>query len=185
MQQVWKDTIKPKFCNYFNSLTLLFPIETIFWIIITRSSPSEVFLGKNVLKIWSKFIGEHQCRSLISIKLQGIFIETTLQHGCSPVNLLPIFGTTFPNNTSGWLLLHYVDSKQWIKDSNKFARCSIVVWLSTQCVSHIGFTFDFNAFLQGFFNNIDNFTFLWHFGETFLKQSKHRRTGANFFRGQS
>ena len=32
-----------------------------------RSSPPEVFLGKGVLKICSKFIGEHPCRSAISI----------------------------------------------------------------------------------------------------------------------
>ena len=37
---------------------------------IDRSSPLEVFLGKGVLKIYSKFIGEHPCRSAISIKLQ-------------------------------------------------------------------------------------------------------------------
>ena len=33
------------------------------------------------------------------------FIETALRHGCSPVNLLHIFRTPFPKNTSGWLLL--------------------------------------------------------------------------------
>ena len=33
------------------------------------------------------------------------FIEITLRHGCSPVNLLHIFRTPFPRNTSGWLLL--------------------------------------------------------------------------------
>ena len=33
------------------------------------SSPPEVFLGKGVLKICSKFIGEHPCRSVISVKL--------------------------------------------------------------------------------------------------------------------
>ena len=34
-----------------------------------RSSHSEVFLGKAVLKICRKFTGEHPCRSAISIKL--------------------------------------------------------------------------------------------------------------------
>ena len=34
------------------------------------------------------------------------FIEITLLHGCSPVNLLHIFRTTFPKNTSGGLLLY-------------------------------------------------------------------------------
>ena len=34
-----------------------------------RSSHPDVFLGKCVLKIYSKFIGEHPCRSATSIKL--------------------------------------------------------------------------------------------------------------------
>ena len=33
------------------------------------------------------------------------FIEIALRHGCSPVNLLHIFRTLFPRNTSGRLLL--------------------------------------------------------------------------------
>ena len=37
-----------------------------------RSSPREVFLGKVVMKICSKFPGEHPCRSVISIKLAFI-----------------------------------------------------------------------------------------------------------------
>ena len=55
-----------------------------------RSSPSQVFFGKMVLKICSKFTGEHPCRGVISIELQSNFIEITLPHGCSPVNLLHI-----------------------------------------------------------------------------------------------
>ena len=39
-------------------------------------------------------------KSVISIKLQS-----TLRHGCSPVNLLHNFRTPFPKNTSGGLLL--------------------------------------------------------------------------------
>ena len=41
----------------------------------------------------------------ISIKLQSNFIEITLQHGCSPANLLHLFRTRFLENTSGQLLL--------------------------------------------------------------------------------
>ena len=37
--------------------------------------------------------------------MQSNFIEITLRHGCSPVNLLHIFRTPFPRNTSGWVLL--------------------------------------------------------------------------------
>ena len=72
-----------------------------------RSSHSELFLGKGVLKISNKFTGEHPCRSAISIKLQSNFIEIALRHGCSPENLLHIFRTSFLKNTSGWLLLLY------------------------------------------------------------------------------
>ena len=43
-----------------------------------RSSHSEVFLGKGVLKICSKFTGEYPCQSAISIKLLCSFIEIVL-----------------------------------------------------------------------------------------------------------
>ena len=68
-----------------------------------RSSPPEVFLGKGVLKICSKFTGEHPCRSAISIKLQSNFIGIRLQHGCSPINLLHLFRT--PMEGCFWYLL--------------------------------------------------------------------------------
>ena len=74
-----------------------------------RSSHPGVFLGKGVLKICSKFTGEHPCRKVISIKLQSNFVEITLRHGCCPVNLLHIFRTPFSNEhlwvaTSGKLI---------------------------------------------------------------------------------
>ena len=40
-------------------------------------------------------------------KMQSNFIKITLQHGCSPVNLLHIFRTPFPKNTSGGLSLSF------------------------------------------------------------------------------
>ena len=49
--------------------------------VITRSSHSEVFLEKSVLKICSKVTGEHPYRSAISVKFQNNFIEMTLRHG--------------------------------------------------------------------------------------------------------
>ena len=60
-----------------------------------------MFLGKGVLKTCTKFTGEQPCRSAI----WSNYIEITLQHGCSPVNLLQIFRTPFPKNTSEGLLL--------------------------------------------------------------------------------
>ena len=60
-----------------------------------------MFLRKSILKICSKFTGEHSCRCAISIKL--LF---ALRHGSSTVNLLHIFRTPFSKNTSKWLLLN-------------------------------------------------------------------------------
>ena len=48
------------------------------------------------------------------LKLQSNFIEIALRHGCSPVNLLHIFRTSFYKNTHGGLLL-YVDYKHFRK----------------------------------------------------------------------
>ena len=66
-----------------------------------------MFLGKGILKICNKFTEKHPCRSATLIKLQSSFIETALQHGCFPVNLMHIFRTPFPKNTSGGLLLDF------------------------------------------------------------------------------
>ena len=51
------------------------------------------------------------CRSKISIKLESNFIEITLGHGCSPVNLLHIFRAPFLKNTSGRLLLNIASDR--------------------------------------------------------------------------
>ena len=73
---------------------------------IFRSSPPEVFLGKGVLKICTKFTGEHLCRSVISTKLHSSFIKIALRRRCSPVNLMHIFRTPFLKNTFEGLLLN-------------------------------------------------------------------------------
>ena len=102
-----------------------------------RSSHSEVFLGKDILKICSRFKGECPCRSVILIKLLCNFIEITLQHGCFPINLLHIFRTPFLKNTSEWLLLSFffmlMLSCVWVL-SNKlgfFVSCNTkIAWTS-------------------------------------------------------
>ena len=38
-------------------------------------------------------------------KVASQLFKIARRHGCSPVNLLHIFRTPFPRNTSGWLLL--------------------------------------------------------------------------------
>ena len=83
-----------------------------------RSSRSEVFLVKGVLKIYSKFTGEHPCRSAISITLQSKISQNSLEntcaiekkaiwHMCFPVNNTKLLGTTFIEHCR-WLLLNIV-----------------------------------------------------------------------------
>ena len=45
-------------------------------LLLHKSSPPEMFLGKVALKICSKFTGERPCQTAISIKLQSKFTET-------------------------------------------------------------------------------------------------------------
>ena len=94
------------------SLKVALYFAVVFWIVhyrkcsnLARSSPPEMFLGKGVLKKWSKLTGELPCRNVISIKLLCNFIESPIRHGCSPVNLLHILRTPFYKNISRWLLL--------------------------------------------------------------------------------
>ena len=74
---------------------------------------TEVFSRKGVLKICSKFTGEHPFRSAISIKLLCSFIETALRHGCSPENLLHVFRTPFLEKISEGLLLYFIYKNFW------------------------------------------------------------------------
>ena len=71
-----------------------------------------MLLRIGVLKICSKFAGEHPCRSVISTKLIRNFIEMTLRHGCFSVNLLNNFRISFDKNTSEWLLLNITSKFQ-------------------------------------------------------------------------
>ena len=59
-----------------------------------RSSRSELFLGKGVLKICSQFTGEHRCRSASSHFEVGVTLTV----------IVNILRTPFPISTSGWLL---------------------------------------------------------------------------------
>ena len=57
-----------------------------------------------------KYAANLQENTHVEVRFQSNFIEMALRHWCSPVNLLHIFRTPFPKNTSGWLPL-YVTSK--------------------------------------------------------------------------
>ena len=60
-----------------------------------------MFLEKGIMKICSKRTGEHPTQSVNSVKLLRNFIEITLWHGYSPVNLMHIFCTPSHNNYYG------------------------------------------------------------------------------------
>ena len=49
-------------------------------------------------KVFRKYAAKFHCN----------FIEITFRHGCFPVNLLHIFRTLFPKNTSRRLLLYFI-----------------------------------------------------------------------------
>ena len=104
---------------------------------VSKSSHPEVFLGKGVLKICSKFTGERPCRSAISIKLQSNFIEITFRHECSPVNLLNIFRTPFLMNTSGRLLLCLLSRKNWLLKHGCFWQMLLLFLYTTSMRIHI------------------------------------------------
>ena len=98
--------------KYFKPLFLFYTLwkHLVFWSFQRfRSSPPKLFLGKGALKVNSKFTGEHSCHSVISIKFLCIFIEITLRHGCSPLNLLYTSETSLPNSSSRGLLLEVVE----------------------------------------------------------------------------
>ena len=67
---------------------------------IFRSSRPDVFLVKGVPKNKQQIYRGTLLRKH-DFNLQSNFIEITLWHGCSPVNLLHIFKTPFSKNTSG------------------------------------------------------------------------------------
>ena len=77
------------------------------------------------LKICSKFTGEYLCRSVTSIKLLSNFIEITLRHGCSHVNMQHIFRTPFRKNTSGGLLLEiFPQNLGWYLQPYRYIQAS-------------------------------------------------------------
>ena len=52
----------------------------------------------------SRGVLKKRCSEVMQ-QIYSNFIEITLRHGCSPVNLWHIFRTPFSKNSSGWLLL--------------------------------------------------------------------------------
>ena len=132
---------------------------------IFRSSYPELFLGKGVLKICSKFTVEHPCQSVISVKLLCSSIEITLWRGCSPVKLLYISRTTFTKNNSGRLSLNIISRGRnltCLKGTNIFSNNLWEFLLWNIFPSEDVFEWkELNKFLQHGWN----FYFVFHYGK--------------------
>ena len=102
----------PKFLIVLNSNVFeefLFGISFFSQLLIQRL-PNFDILRKGAGNIFSpNFLYEFSRQILLmlySVNWPNLIV--TFWHGCSPVNLLHIFGTPFLKNTAGWLLLNFV-----------------------------------------------------------------------------
>ena len=102
--------LKPQHIIFFCRISITQTARLLRMNLTIRSSRPEVFLGKEVLKICSKFTGGHPCQSVILIKFQSNFIKNALRHTCSHVHLLHIFRTLFPKNIYGGMVLNDIKS---------------------------------------------------------------------------
>ena len=73
-----------------------------------QKQPSTGILRKRCSENTHKFTAEHPLRGAISIKLQSNFIDITLWHGCSAVNLCVFSEHLCLRHTSRGLLLGLV-----------------------------------------------------------------------------
>ena len=89
--------------------------------------------SENVQQIYRRI----PCRTpMPKYNLQSNFIEILLWHGCFYVNLLHVFGTTFPKNTSGGLLSCLV-SYSYFETSIKLIQYFLLTSSRTsQCLYH-------------------------------------------------
>ena len=99
---------------------------------VMRRSPPEVFLGKGVLKICSKFTGEQSWTTVLKL----------FRHGHPPPNLLHTLRTPFLNNTSEVLLRKSAALPVW--------------WTSKFLKSRI----DYQCFMRWDLNNLPEVTLM-------------------------
>ena len=93
-----------------------------------RSSPPVGVLIKSCSENMQQFYSRTRMPKCDFNEVVYNFIEITLRHGCSPVNVLHIFGTPFLKNNSGWLLLKHVGSLMGWFNSNISHRSFIFLF---------------------------------------------------------
>ena len=149
-----------------------------------RSSPSEVLLGKGVLKICSKFTGEHPCRSAISIKLQQLYWNCTLAWMFS-CKFAAYFQNTFSQQhlwraaSKSWSLfwgqIGWVGGSDWNIFSNLLDICSVCSKLGPQ--SKIKYKFCIISNIN--FEKMLTLLLMSSFSTGYIKQSVRRRANVN------
>ena len=93
---------------------------------------------------------------MITIKLQSNFIETALRHGFCPANLLDIFRSPHPENTSEWLFLILLFV------INEFSPALNIVQHERQLLWH-EFSYPIDSIGYYEFDLVRRGCFLWHF----------------------
>ena len=86
---------------------------------VFRSSRSEVFCKKRVLRNFTKFIEKHLCQSLFFNKVAGVrpaaLLTKRLWHKCFAVKFVKFLRTSFLTEHFWWLLLNVVMNESHTK----------------------------------------------------------------------
>ena len=96
-------------------------------------------------------------KSNFGMSVLSIFIEITLRYGCSPVNLLHFFRTTFPKNTSSWLILICLVDMFSYTTRWGFLKCFVL----TFCIEFLAPIKTFNFFCLGIIISFHTLSCSW------------------------
>ena len=104
-------------CFILNNKHLKIIFFSIFYVSILpiRSSHSDVFCKKGVLRNFAKFTGKHLCQCLFFNKAAGLssanLLKKRLWHRCFPVNFAKFLRAPFVKEHLRWLLLPIMKAK--------------------------------------------------------------------------
>ena len=98
----------------------LLKIHIMFYLMKDRSSRSDVFCKKGVLRYFTKFTGKHLCQSFFFNKFEDLRPEALLKkrlwHRCFPVKFMKFPRTPFITEHLWWLFLGGVVKKYQLMD---------------------------------------------------------------------
>ena len=96
-------------------------------------------------------------------KVASNFTEIALRHGCSPVNLLYIFRTSFPRNTSGWQFLTVICIHSKLLIISTFDKDFDLKNTSSRWLGNIVHNISMSSSSLSFFTWLIETIFLWTF----------------------